>query len=301
MKYVQILARAAAAVTVAGAAITGTAIAAGAATTPLSGDVTSSPIISFGPGTTQPAPGADATVPLHSTAQGSADSPASSPVSQVPVKSGDRVATGSAPADACVGAAAFSGHDDGCSAQNAGSSPQPSGPTGSTGGLGSNMLGNPVGLGSICAEMTSLGLAGLLPCDAIGANPANGISNGAGRQLGSASAGGPTAVNGIGNAANRQLGGASAGGPTGIGGDGSGATPAGPSASGSASAGAGGASGQGSATTGPASTRFNAACASNSHAAGGGSSPGTAEKAGLLGALTIAGLAFRRTRRPRLA
>jgi MYXO-CTERM domain-containing protein len=196
------------------------------------------------------------------------------------VKSGDRLATASAPADTCAGAAAFSGHDsDGCSAQSTGSSPQSSGSVGSVGVPGSDMIGKTPGVSSLCAAMTSLGLTGLLPCDAMSIN----------------------LVNDLGNAANRQLGGASAGGPTGIGAGGStGATPSGPAASGSASAGSGGVSGQGAAT-GPASTRFNASCASHTHADGGGTSPSTTETAGLLGALAIAGLSFRRNRRPRLA
>jgi MYXO-CTERM domain-containing protein len=218
------------------------------------------------------------------------------------VKSGDRLATASAPADTCAGAAAFSGHDsDGCSAQSTGSSPQSSGSVGSVGVPGSDMIGKTPGVSSLCAAMTSLGLTGLLPCDAMSINLVNDLGNAANRQLGGASAGGPTGIGDLGNAANRQLGGASAGGPTGIGTGGStGATPSGPAASGSASAGSGGVSGQGAAT-GPASTRFNASCASHTHADGGGTSPSTTETAGLLGALAIAGLSFRRNRRPRLA
>jgi hypothetical protein len=324
MKLAFNIARAGAALVVVGAALAGPAVAAGAATTPpLAGEIVSNPIITLGPGTTQPAPGLDATIPAHGDPHGSARAPVSSPVSSVPVQSGDQVASAEAPFDACVAAALLSGHSpDGCGGQAAGSSPSLVDALGSVGScarlalaagtstsacgspstgsvalgsdatrnaLGTDAVRNALGTGAVCATAAQLGLGGL--CQV--AVPSTGSGD---RQLGGASAGGASALGAerakdvcvglatvTGADASRC---ASSGNPLGSSGQ---ATPP--------AAGASHVSGQ--ASTGPSSTQFNAACASHGHAAGG--LPLTSGAAGVLGAaLGAAGLAFRRVRRPSL-
>ena len=335
MKLAFNIARAGAALVVVGAALAGPAVAAGAATTPpLAGEIVSNPIITLGPGTTQPAPGLDATIPAHGNPHGSARAPVSSPVSSVPVQSGDQVASAEAPFDACVAAALLSGHSpDGCGGQAAGSSPSLVDALGSVGscarlalaaGTSTSACGSPstgsVALGND-ATRNALGTDAVrdaLGTDAVRNALGTGAVCAAAAQLGLSDGGLCQAAVPSTGSGDRQLGGASAGGASALGAERAKdvcvglATVTGADASRCASSGNPlGSSGQatppaagashvsGQASTGPSSTQFNAACASHGHAAGG--LPLTSGAAGVLGAaLGAAGLAFRRVRRPSL-